>query len=143
MLTAPRLEASLSAERDLSAREAQRLVDIVLGRAPHGVEECHYLIVLRSPLGIITEQREIEQFRDIERLVASAADFETGDRHGKWLGAFTAVYRDGNLASLAVIEDMPTRIAAHKANPSGLRVLPVARNLLADADREIERADRP
>lgn len=118
-------------ERDLLDRQSKLAVDIVMGRAPHNVAECHYLIVKRAPLGIQVEQREIEQFRDIERLVAGAADFETGDRHGKWVGAFTAVYRDGMLASLTMIEDMADRIAAFKANPC-LRVLPAGRNLLRE-----------
>ena len=119
-------------ENELNARERRRLVDIVQGRSDGVHETCHYLVVRRAPFSGALEQREIEQYRDLERLVANAADCRTGDRHASVLGAFTATYRDDSLVRLATIDDLPARIDGHLAASRPLAPLPWRRNLLRE-----------
>ena len=104
---------TFTTEPDLRSRQVKRLIDIAAGRDDGRTTECHYLVLERAPAGYRIE-REIEQYRDIERVIANAVDCETGGRHAKWLGAFSATYRDGKLVSIAMVEDMDARIAAAK-----------------------------
>lgn len=104
-----------AAERRLLSREAGHLVDVLQGRADATMQKCHYLIVERPNLASATgpaSEREIEQYRDLERVIANAADCETGERSARWVGAFTAVYRDGKLVAVAMVNDMPLRVKA-------------------------------
>lgn len=114
-------------ERALMHREGQRVTDIALGRADNRTQVCHYLAIERldHPFGDV---REFEQHRDIERVYANAHDCETGNRHAKCLGAFTATYRDGKLTAVEIIDlsqapaiEVPSRAAR--------------RNFLVRADR--------
>jgi hypothetical protein len=126
----------MEAETRLRARQSQRLADIVTGRgggrSDGRTEHAHYLIVERSPLAVGADRREIEQYRDLERLVATAADCASGDRHATCVGAFTATYRDGVLLALALITDLKARVEAHRAGNRPLSPLPSRRNFLQE-----------
>ena len=126
------MDMPIATENDLAARQRARLVGIVLGRSDGVLETCHYLVVRRAPFSGALEQREIEQYRDLERLVANAADCGTGDRDAAVLGAFTATYRDDRLVRLVAIDDLPARTAAHVAAPRPLAPLLGRRNLLRE-----------
>lgn len=104
-------------EKDLRDHDGKRMVDIVMGRDDGRTHELHYLVIERPWPHVSTNDiREIEQYGHVERLVANALDLETGDRHGKWLGAFTGTFRDGKLVAVQMIENMPVRLAVAKHN---------------------------
>lgn len=93
-------------ERALRRREGQRIVDIALGKGDIREQIAHYLVIERPDLRheFAIYRREIEQYRDIERAVAVAKDCETGDRDAKCLGGFSAVYQNGRLVSIELID---------------------------------------
>jgi hypothetical protein len=124
------MEKPVTTETGLADRQRARLLDIVMGRNDDVHETCHYLVVRRAPFSGAVEHREIEQYRDLERLVANAADCGTGDRDARVLGAFTATYREDRLVGLTVLGDLPARIESHAARPCPLSALPWRRNLL-------------
>lgn len=100
------MDTYISNERALRAREGKRIVDIALGRADDRTQVCHYLVIERMDpdRSYAPDLREIEQHRDRERLIANARDFETGNRDGRCLGAFSATYRDGKLVSVEMLD---------------------------------------
>lgn len=102
------------AERALIRREGKRIVDEIMGRADPRTVVAHYLITDALNASVVGPKvlRSIEQYRDLERVVATAADCETGHMRGTWVGAFTATYVDGRLASIDMVEDLPAQIAA-------------------------------
>lgn len=115
-------------ERALMRREGQRLTEIVLGRADNRTQVCHYLVIERPDSSFAYDQREIERHRDIERVHANARDCETGARVARCLGAFTATYRDGKLASVEMID--LSQVPEIEVPPRAAR-----RNFLVRADR--------
>jgi hypothetical protein len=111
-------------------REARRLVDIVQRRDSGDTVTCHYLIIERPNLYTHgpAATREIEQYRDLERVVANALDCETGDRNATWRGAFSATYTDGVLVETHVV-DLAPLIAAERQKRPEQRVRRIAGRL--------------
>ena len=103
-------------ERDLRDRQVKRLVDIGMGRDDGSTVECHYLVLQRFKPGAHIADREIEQYRDLERVIANAVDCESGDRHAKCLGAFSATFVNGKLASVSMVENFAVKVASARHN---------------------------
>jgi hypothetical protein len=118
-----------SAERALREREGKRITDIVLGKGDRTTQVSHYLVIERMDpeRSYAPDVREIEAYRDLERLIANARDFETGDRDGKCLGAFKATYHNGKLASVEMV-DLAADVM--KVHPDRAR-----RNMLVEGDQ--------
>lgn len=134
-------DSLITPERKLISREAQRLVDVVMGRADARTVTAHYLITDTSNVSVVgpATLRSIEQYRDLERVVSNAADCETGHRLGKCVGAFSATYVDGKLASIVMVDDLPSLVAAEIEKRPEDRLVPLrgAPMLQVVDDREL------
>lgn len=102
--------------KTLSDREANRIVDVVMGRDDGRSQVVHCLILTRPHGPHIG--REVEQYRDIERLVVRASDCQAMADVGFGLhGAMTLTFRDGLLVSSEIIDLAPLIDAYRKHRP--------------------------
>jgi len=66
--------------------------------------------------------RTMDDYTDLGRLVSDAADYESGEFPGRWVGAVEYTYLDGLLQSAVPVTDLSGRVHAElRSRPEWIR----------------------